>query len=178
MQKMLCNGLFTITNEYLFINLSDYILRFEVLKNGVMVSMQEIIVDIAPSTSKDIRIKLPQTDNESEYLLNILTITRKNMPFIPTGFVVAENQLLLQEGNFFSKVSEAKPVGKLIVEDHHNGDYTIESDNNRIEINISKEWGGIKGYYINGKRIFGGLPESIFGGHQQIMTSEIIPPFS
>lgn len=156
------NGLFTITNEYLFTNLSDYILRFEVLKNGVMVSMQEISVDIAPSTSKDIRIKLPQTDNESEYLLNILTVTRKNMPFIPTGFVVAENQLLLQEGNFFSKVSEAKPVGKLIVEDHHNGDYTIESDNNRIEINISKEWGGIKGYYINGKRIFGGLPEFNF----------------
>jgi len=58
--KDLKNGIITLTNEFAFTNLSDYLFKWEILKNGEKVTQGDFEVELAPLLSKDVQLKLPE----------------------------------------------------------------------------------------------------------------------
>lgn len=112
--KDLKNGIITISNEFSFTNLNNYLFKWEVLKNGKKFKQGDFDVELAPLSAKDIQLKLPSvTANPGEeYLLNIYAFTQKEMPLVPVGHLVAYEQFALADNTYFSPVSVCPAVAK------------------------------------------------------------------
>lgn len=110
-------GRVEVYNENFFTDLSDYMLEWKLIQDGVATKAGHIDnIDIAPQKSKQIALGYTQSDicpDAKEVLLNVEFVLKNRKPLLEIGHVVAYDQIVIREydtkENFVMKES-ARPV--------------------------------------------------------------------
>lgn len=142
------NGKLKISNEFSFTDLKGYDFKWELLKDGKVVTSSFFDVALAPLTSKEISLSLPNLDTDAEYYLNVYAYTTKDAPFVPVGHEVAREQFLLKEKGYVANY-ELEEVDLKMVET----DEAITVCSGKIKVLISKSTGLLTEYTIDGQEI-------------------------
>ena len=136
-------GIISISNEFHYTNLSDYVFKYEVAKNGEVIKSGSFDVTLAPETQKDVQLAMPEmpaTDG-TEYFLNVYAYTRNGSEMIPQGHEVAREQFKLGEGKYFASAAASGAAPK------------VSTDKDRITLSaggvdvIINKWSGLIGGY-------------------------------
>jgi beta-galactosidase len=91
-------GMLIVTNEFLFTNLRDYKLLWNIQKNGVVVSEGNSEIDVKPLSTEVIKLdyKLPKAAlADDEYMLNISFVLKEDTLWAEKGHEIAFEQFLL-----------------------------------------------------------------------------------
>ncbi|QZE13049.1 DUF4981 domain-containing protein [Halosquirtibacter laminarini] len=131
----------TIKNKYQFINLSQYRVKWEYLKNGVCVSSgYKEMPSIAPGESSSVAVPYEATelDSSADYYLNISLITKESNLWSEVDHVVAHQQLLLQDRSSFDFVKRHDALGAVNVED---GKKQLTLLGKTFEVSFDKKYG-------------------------------------
>ena len=106
------NGKVTVYNEYFFIDLSRYMLRWEVLADGVPVlAGQQDAPKAAPQQTVTADLGFRAADLAGipgELYLNLSYVLRCTDGILPAGTEVAHDQILLREAPYRMKVADLK----------------------------------------------------------------------
>lgn len=171
------NGLIEIENGFGYTNLENYLFKYEVLKNGLVIKTGTFDVNLGPQLKKQIQLELPKitvTDGE-EYLLNVFAYTKEGTEVMPENFEVAREQFSLAENRYFAKVGNSK--GNANVVDEKN---TITIKAAAVEVVINKKTGLIQQYKSNGEQVFNQMPvpnfwraptDNDFGNYMQVSSN-------
>ncbi|WP_106832025.1 glycoside hydrolase family 2 TIM barrel-domain containing protein [Parabacteroides pacaensis] len=93
------NGKIRVQNRYAFLNLNNFLLNWEVLKDGILVDAGKMVLgNVAPG--KDIELELPYKktfDGGSEYFLNLSVQLREPCIWANAGHEVASEQMALTQ---------------------------------------------------------------------------------
>ena len=93
-------GEVTVLNKYNFTNLSDFDLRWTLSRDGVDLESGVIAMpSCAPGSSVNVKpnFKAIADDDDAEYLLTLEFLTKKATDWADAGFVVASEQVTVQE---------------------------------------------------------------------------------
>jgi beta-galactosidase len=95
-------GTFKVTNRNLFTNLSDYLLVWQVMQNGVEIATGSETVNLEPLADKQLALSYiypkKQPNDQAEYLLNISFVTKEDQLWAKEGHEVAFGQFILSPG--------------------------------------------------------------------------------
>ncbi len=110
----LSKGIIALTNEFCFSNLNQFQFTWELIKNGEKVSDGVFTTDVAPLSSKEIRLNIPQVAIQAgeEYFLNIYAFTTKGTDLVPQGHNVAYEQLVYSNNRYFTPIKPEISGGK------------------------------------------------------------------
>lgn len=99
------SGKVKLTNKNFFRNLADYEMKWELLRNGVIIiSGKETSLDIAPHKSALFEPRLPEMDfSKAEYILRFSLKTAKKEPLLPVGYEIAFEEFALNDPLFLSE---------------------------------------------------------------------------
>jgi len=150
----------TITNHFNFTNLSNYIFKWEVIKNGSKVKTGEFNLDLDPEQSKKVALDLGAIDEKSEYFLNVYAVSKYDTPLVAKGFEFARAQFEVAKGNYFAANKSANTGSKLKYAVAKNV-LSFETENITGEFDLQK--GEILKYTSkSGKNIFTNFPSPYF----------------
>lgn len=148
---------FLITNKNYFISLDRYLLSWEILSNGRLVAKGNLPgLAIAPRASQ--RISIPELygyqRNGEEQFINFSAKLKVDDGILPTGWVVAREQLPLPSG-----ITPVNHIFKGSLSTSET-DSTIKLSNGATEVEISLRDGQIKKYSCEGQLLMtmGGRP--------------------
>ena len=102
-----------VTNHFNFTNLSDYIFKWELIKNGATAKSGEFNLDAAPEESKKVALDLGTIEENSEYFLNVFAVSKYDAPLVAKGHEFAREQFAIGKGSFFKNNSNTKSASKL-----------------------------------------------------------------
>lgn len=141
----------SVYNEFFFKNLDNVSLQWELLQNGKVTQTGTVEdLEIAPQTSKIIHIPVEETSlAKTENFINLHYVLKTEEPFIPKGYVIAEDQLPL--GGSWSELTEVKGSGA----------FTINKDKEHISfragtttLTFDAKSGLLGQYQIQGEDLF------------------------
>ena len=101
------NGKIQVQNNFTFTDVSSYQFKWVLLKNGIEVASDNFSVNLQPSTSTDINLKLPVITNDDEVMLNVFAVTKAATALIPAEHEVARDQFGGKSTNYFAKTTTA-----------------------------------------------------------------------
>lgn len=149
-------GIFNVYNENFFTDLSNYILNWEVIDNGIAIN-SGVIDDIAiePQGTGQITVPYGKLPADGEVFLNVAYSLKKADGILPAGTELARQQITLQESqapeltvkNTYTKGSERK----LAVNQNQTNYLIVNGDN--FSIDFSKSNGFISRYRFDGKEL-------------------------
>jgi beta-galactosidase len=102
-----------ITNHFNFTNLSDYIFKWELIKNGSTAKSGEFNLDAAPEESKNVALDLGSIEENSECFLNVFAVSKYDAPLVAKGHEFAREQFAIGKGSFFKNNNSAESASKL-----------------------------------------------------------------
>ncbi|MET0945394.1 MAG: glycoside hydrolase family 2 TIM barrel-domain containing protein, partial [Flavobacterium sp.] len=148
-------GIIEVENGFGYTNLNEYVFKYEVLKNGLLIKSGTLDIDLAPQSKKQLQIELPKITAEDgvEYLLNVYAFTKYGSEVLPQNFEVAREQFSIGSGNYFVKsaVKGAKPIVKETKD-------LITLTAGGVEVAIDKKTGLMQQYKANGEYYFNQMP--------------------
>lgn len=118
----LTKGLIEVYNENFFTDLSNYQLRWTLLRDGHAIgSGSATLPAIAPQSRETVRLpySLPAADGK-ELLLNVEFVTLNEAQLIPAGHVQAKVQLPVSEYTFTEPVVEASALPIEVISNNYN----------------------------------------------------------
>ncbi|MFA9458954.1 glycoside hydrolase family 2 TIM barrel-domain containing protein [Halalkalibacter sp. AB-rgal2] len=91
------NGRIQVSNLFLFSNLADYVLTWQLLKDGEEVASGEQVVDIAAGESQEVKLEGFEAiqSEQSEYIVTASFVLRENKSWAKAGHEVAFEQFVL-----------------------------------------------------------------------------------
>ncbi|HOP05125.1 MAG TPA: glycoside hydrolase family 2 TIM barrel-domain containing protein [Tenuifilaceae bacterium] len=138
-----------IRNDYSFTNLDNFILKWELTKNGIVIEKGENeLPSILPNETKDIEIPFSklQTEEGKRYFLNISVQLKKAESWAEESFEVAKEQFEL---DWFIESNQIFAVNSTALEVSESPNaWFVSGGNFRIE--FSKETGTIEKWISNG----------------------------
>ncbi len=138
---------FQIKNKYYFTNLNAFSGSWKLLKNGNKVKEGDIPeLDLAPSASTEITLKLPKLDTESEYTLNFSYRLKQPTLWADAGFEVVKEEIILQK--FTPKIE--KPTGTVSLSETDN---EIIVSGKHFKVSFDKSEGKIRSIVSNKKEL-------------------------
>ncbi|MEN8124185.1 MAG: glycoside hydrolase family 2 TIM barrel-domain containing protein [Bacteroidota bacterium] len=139
-------GKFSIKNDFFFQNLDNYIVRWEIIANGIVQKSGQLKpMGIAPQSEKEFTIEVPVQDQNIEYFLNLFAVQASIDELIPFGHIVASDQFSF--GNYQSSVNNPIISDPIEVKNEVNEITVLGKD---FSIHFSKQSGVITSYNING----------------------------
>jgi beta-galactosidase len=152
-------GIITVVNGFMYTNLSNYILIYEVLKNGEVVKKGNFDINLAAGLEKQVQLSLPELSvvDGQEYLLNVYAYTRNGSDMLPQGFEIAREQFKLGEGKYFTKSIVTGDAPKVKDEKDF-----VQMSANGVEVQISKRSGLLSRYKSLNTWIFNNNPKPNF----------------
>jgi beta-galactosidase len=102
-----------VTNHFNFTNLSDYIFKWELIKNGSKAKSGEFTLNAAPEESKKVPLDLDAIEENSEYFLNVFAVSKYDAPLVAKGHEFAREQFAIGKGSFFKNTNNTKSASKL-----------------------------------------------------------------
>lgn len=148
----LAKGKITVFNRFYFTDLTDYKLRYEIQKNGKVISSGVVALNAAPQKTQEITIPLKKVKAEAgaEYFLNLEVFTTKDAPLVPKGHVVAFDQFELP---FVKEAAAYKsPKGSDLKVVSTGGMLSVTSD--KVKFAVEESTGIVKSYSLDGKEYF------------------------
>jgi len=128
-------GTIEVFNEFFFTDLSNYALRWTLLKNGKAFRTGYCDkLDIKARKKGKITLDYGKLPENGEILLNLEYILKNETPLLPAGHIAASEQISIREWDFKYKPTKDQSI-------------------NSIEVEFNKESGFICLYRINGKNI-------------------------
>lgn len=138
---------FQIKNKHYFTNLNTFNGSWTLLKNGKIIKEGSIPeLDLAPTKSTEIALKLPKLDGESEYTLNFSYRLKAPKIWADAGFEVAKEEIILQK--YMPKLEEAKGVVSLSETDNQ-----IIASGKNFKVSFDKSEGKITSIVSNKKEL-------------------------
>lgn len=138
-------GVIEVTNKYLFTNLNQFWLSWEFMKNGELIESGLQNIDVAPETSKIVRIDYltPSTDIiGEECLLNLAFLLKEDTLWAEEGHEIAFEQFgLPKDGVRIINIERHVPV--LEVKDETDS-LLVKSE--QFTVSFNKETGSIESY--------------------------------
>lgn len=153
------NGIITVENRFLYRNLSDYDLRWQLTENGITVAEGTLSPDISAGTKRNIKLNLPDihTVPGKEYFVNLYVYTRNASDMLPAGHEIAHEQIAMPDNNYFA--SDSKAIGKM----------NVEKDSKAITVRIGETKavfntlsGTLQSYSYQDKELLHGSPDPCF----------------
>ena len=135
-----------VYNENFFRNLSAYHMEWELVKNGEPVKTGRVEkLNVEPGKKTSISLPIGEISADGEWLLNVQYKLNQTEALLPAGFVVAKQQLVLQEYQPEPIVIEnAQDVNQPIVEpsvvDADFNYLIVEGNDFRIEFQRHQGW--------------------------------------
>ncbi|MFF4250470.1 glycoside hydrolase family 2 TIM barrel-domain containing protein [Streptomyces sp. NPDC001663] len=142
-------GQVTLTNEYLFTNLSAFDGRWSLVADGKTVQRGKLTrsqLDVAPLSGKDISVplRLPAAPAPgAEYFLELAFTLKESTPWADAGFEIARQQLPLDAG---SPPVTPVPLGEIPALSHEDGDTTVTVAGEDFTVTVDKRTGVITSY--------------------------------
>lgn len=90
------NGIFEIQNDYLFTNLNEFNLHWQVISENRVMDSGDLITDIAPGEKKQISLDVSAVP-EGEWYFNLIYELKETGMWAKTGHVVAKKQFVVNE---------------------------------------------------------------------------------
>ena len=142
------NGRITIKNKRFFTNLSDCLIKWELVADSKVVETGDITpVDIEPQTEKNFTLNFNKlnTNSGAECFVNLYAINISKSTFIPYGHIIASEQFKVTEKEL-AKTSPST-VSKISVNETKE---EILIDGIDFIIRFSKENGASNSFVLNG----------------------------
>ena len=135
---------FTIKNRFFFTDLSTYEISYEVLEDGEIVESKNIgSLKLSPQDSTTFQLTdLSIAEDGSEYFINFKVKTTNKKPLLPAGFVIAEDQILIQSSDSDIPLVQVDS-GKLKVK-QKKGELQVTAAN--LEVIFNKTTGRLEKY--------------------------------
>lgn len=89
-------GIIEIQNDFLFTNLSEYNLHWQVISENRVMDSGDLITDIAPGEARVIHLDLDNVP-DGEWYLNLFYELKENTLWAKTGHKIAKHQLVINE---------------------------------------------------------------------------------
>lgn len=146
------HGKIRIFNENFFRDLSNYLMEWTLLKNGI--PMHSGYIDnliVKPQESSVYQLKFGNLDENYEWLLNVRYKLKEAEGVLSAGSIVAKNQLVLKPYKYSSlKIDSIRKskVSEVIVDDKNVNYLVIKG--NEFSIHFNKHTGYMDGYTVNG----------------------------
>lgn len=154
-------GLVRVENNFHYTSLSDYVLRWELLRDGVAVSDGELVANIAPGKSGVLHFPV-QTDADADWCLTLSLRTSAPKGLLPEGHEIAREQFILCETPDYSRLAAPylRPAER-DVELSAEGDVrTIKCGG--VSVRFSASSGNLLSYELDGRTLLQQGPEPSF----------------
>ena len=102
-------GIFEVTNNFLFTNLNEYNLHWQLISENKVLSSGDISVDIAPGETKKISLNIANIP-ETECYLNVMFELKSATPWAKAGHNIAKTQFVINEFSLGKTEIEGVPV--------------------------------------------------------------------
>ena len=155
--KQAGNFTFEIENRFFFTNLNEYEIFYDLIKDGQFVEGGgPTTIDLAPQ-KKTFQIQAFKLEKGAEYFINFYVKTKNIGAVLAKGYVIAKNQIQLQEG------SEVKlpVVASEKLKTKNKGENLIIS-NIDVEVVFDKKTGVLLAYRFKGKNLIKKGPQPDF----------------
>lgn len=150
------NGKINLLNRHAHLNTSNYTLKIELLRNGIIVKSKELPdLSIAPGESGelDISAHLGKPDN-GEWLCNIVWTLKEDQLWADAGHMVASNQFLIKASA--NQLLIKKSGKKLVNIDSNDSTFVVTGD--EFKVAFDKQNGAMSSYkYKGAEQIFAPL---------------------
>ncbi|WP_435138744.1 glycoside hydrolase family 2 TIM barrel-domain containing protein [Formosa sp. A9] len=149
----------TVYNDHFFKDLNDYVVRWELVADGVVKQNGMFTpTDVAPQSAKDFKIALMPLDDDKEYFLNLYALQNTvSSPLIPFGTQLASEQFQLHTVDLEWKSKSADAPIQL--SESATG-YSISG--NDFTVDFLKSTGALNSYILNG---------------YELITAPLVPDF-
>ncbi|MDA3854105.1 MAG: DUF4981 domain-containing protein, partial [Bacteroidales bacterium] len=139
----------TVSNKRFFTDLSDCIIKWDLVANGKVVKTGQLRPDgVAPQTKKSFPVELGTLPKDQEVFLNVYALNKDNTTLLSFGHERGREQFKLTEKAL--KVPTSSSTDKIVSTEN---DQNITIDGINFSITFSKENGGLNTYIINGANI-------------------------
>jgi beta-galactosidase len=154
-------GIISIQNKFLFTNLNEYELEWNIMNNGVVVENGQVEVEVVPGSSKEIKIDYSLTDDQddrNEYILTLCLKTKGETLWADKDHEVAFEQFVLpvRPSNPEELAISTLELTTLINESN----LIIEGEN--FEVTFSQQTGDLTSYLIEGTELIKTAPRPNF----------------
>jgi beta-galactosidase len=145
-------GKFTVTNEFLFTNLNQYKLKWQILKNGAAFSEGSAEVEVKPLSSGRMNLdyKLPEAASaKDEFVLNLSFVLKESTLWAEEGHEIAFEQLILPVENIFEENFIDYPPVRF-----ENQETRFKVIGQNFETSFDKAKGELTSYKVNETELF------------------------
>lgn len=151
-------------NRYAFLNLTDFVLHYAVMRNGVKVAEEEFgLPDCRPGERRTVYVPFVRhITDDAEYHLNLEVRLKRNTVWAEAGHVVATEQCLLQPGKTVWD-TPAKSVLRTVEERPY-----VRFRGNQAEVSFDTRTGQMIGLRYNGVNMLHRQEGLAFNGYRFI----------
>ncbi|WP_143306035.1 glycoside hydrolase family 2 TIM barrel-domain containing protein [Chitinophaga vietnamensis] len=148
-----------VRNGYFFRDLSNYQLNWEIKEDGKVIAHGAVKdLNVAPQQSVDVALPVKTAIKAGkEYFLDVRYTLKKEEPFIPAGFEIANAQFALSSTP--ANVGTGTHKGKLTLQENGN-DITVKGGN--FAITFDKQKGILSSYVLQGEQLLQNGPQPAF----------------
>lgn len=145
-------GRIRITNRQYFTNTDNYTFRYSITENGRKISETPLSIDLGPQTSTLVDIPVTEIDPKPgrEYFLNFEVALKEAAPLLPSGYIVAIEQIKLPVETAKENYTTSSGPAMKISDDTSTLSVTSES----VHFVFNKKSGMVTSYNINGTEYF------------------------
>lgn len=150
-------GKVRVSNNFMYRNLSDYTMRMELLRDGVVIASDSTVVDVKSGQTGTIAFRIPagvDYNDGSEYHISVYAFTRKPDAMVPEGHEVAREQFAVVSHDTFD-VYDPAVSGTLptMVKDGRN--YVVECPDAGVRMTFNTK-GLLTSYSVKGRNLMTG----------------------
>ncbi len=150
-------GTVLVQNNFSFSDLSQYLFKWELLKNGIVVQIDTFSVNLQPSTEAQVNLQLGTISETDEMMLNVYALTRTATAAIPAAHEVAREQFGGSSQQFFSQNHLSS--GILVISKTEN---SINFTSGTISGSFNIKLGKISAYQSGNQSLINTFPEPYF----------------
>lgn len=158
-------------NHYSFIDLSDFNLVYEVVKNGQVTAVKQLEIGaVTPGDSLTLELKLPKTSLKKEAekgietLLNLKVVQREATTFAPAGHEVAHHQYELVARGPLPAIDNRKAEQLAMTSALHE----VRIGNSKIGVSFDNHTGQLTSLAFNGRNILAEGQGFLYDNHRWI----------
>ena len=144
-------GRFSIQNRFYFKDLKDYIVHWRIERDGKTVKKGKLSFSTPAQSSEEFSVKLPKWKmrKDGEYRIFFETATAQALPLLPTGTIIAADEVLLKDTGAKKEYGASRRDIEAV-----EGDAEICLSAGRSELVFDKTQGFVKRYAYKGADVF------------------------
>ncbi|MGL5368749.1 MAG: glycoside hydrolase family 2 TIM barrel-domain containing protein, partial [Cetobacterium somerae] len=141
---------FTIINESLFTNCSEYDTKIKLFKNGIKIYEESLECNVKPLSEKSFKLNLPKVKEHGEYTIEVSLNLKEDRFYALKGHEICFGQKIYKIEKKVKEKLEGKPT-------FINGGFNLGIKTKKMELIFSKAYGGLISLKFGGKEFVDGV---------------------